>query len=107
SLDRGLDLDLRQEVDDVLGSSVQLGVTLLPTKALDLGDGDALHADCGQRFAHLVKLERLDDCGNELHVCSIEGNGRALLRPRDAVRTCRWPPAPRSLGSSCYRCRWR
>ena len=43
--DRRLDLDLGQEVDDVLGAAVQLGVALLAAEALDLGDGDALHAD--------------------------------------------------------------
>src|SRR5512145_2377004 len=66
-LDRHLDLDLGQEVDDVLRAPVQLGVAFLPAEALDLGDGDALHADGGQRLPHLVKLERLDDCGYEFH----------------------------------------
>src|SRR5215468_6640742 len=41
-LDRHLDLDLRQEIDHVLRTAVQLGVTLLPAKALDLGDSDSL-----------------------------------------------------------------
>ena len=66
-LDRGLDLHLRQEVDDVLGAAVELGVALLAPEALDLGDGDALHADGRERFAHLVELERLDDGGDQFH----------------------------------------
>ena len=65
--DRGLDLDLGQEVDDVLGAAIELGVALLPAEALDLGDGDALHADRRQGLADLVELERLDDGGNQFH----------------------------------------
>src|SRR5688572_13976681 len=65
--DRGLDLDLGQEVDDVLGTPVQLGVTFLAAEPLDLGDRDALDADRRQRLAHLVELERLDDCSDHLH----------------------------------------
>ena len=78
-LDRGLDLHLRQEVDDVLGAAIELGVALLPAEALDLGDGDALHADRREGLAHLVELERLDDGGNEFH-------GFPCERPRNAVR---------------------
>jgi hypothetical protein len=32
-LDRGFDLDLRQEVDDVLRAAVELGMAFLPAKA--------------------------------------------------------------------------
>ena len=71
--DGDLDLDLGQEIDHVLGASVQLGVALLPAEALDLGDGDALYADRGQGFAHLVKLERLDDCGDKFHCSPLRG----------------------------------
>src|SRR5688500_13823511 len=66
-LDRGLDLHLGQEVDDVLRATVELGVPLLAAETLDLGDGDPLNADRRERFAHLVELERLDDCGNQFH----------------------------------------
>src|SRR5664279_237175 len=66
-LDGSLDLHLRQEVDDVFGAAVELGVTLLPAESLDLGDGDSLHADCRKGLADLVELERLDDGGDELH----------------------------------------
>ena len=72
-LDRGLDLHLRQEIDDVFGAAVELGVALLPAEALDFGDGDALHADRRQGFADLVELERLDDCGDEFHGFLVSG----------------------------------
>jgi hypothetical protein len=42
-------------------------VPFLPAETLHFGNGDALHADGGQRFTHFVKLERLDDGGNEFH----------------------------------------
>src|SRR5437762_2494690 len=61
-LDRGLDLDLGQEVDDVLRAAVELGVAFLPSEALHFRHGDALHADGGERFTHLVELEGLNDC---------------------------------------------
>ena len=35
-----LDLDLRQEVDDVLGAAIELGVALLAAETLDFGDGE-------------------------------------------------------------------
>src|SRR5690606_12257989 len=38
----GLDLHLGQEVNDVLGAAVQLGVALLTAEALHFGHGDAL-----------------------------------------------------------------
>src|SRR5688500_4459035 len=66
-LHRGLDLHLGQEIDHVLRAAVELGVAFLAAEALDLGDGDSLHPDRGERFAHLVELERLDDGGNEFH----------------------------------------
>jgi len=62
-----LDLDLRQQVDDVLRAAIQLGVAFLPTVTLDLGDGQSGHARLGERFAHLFELERPDDGGDQLH----------------------------------------
>src|SRR5918999_988057 len=69
-LDRGLDLHLGQEIDHVLLAAVELGVAFLPAEALHLGDGDPLHADRRERLAHLVELERLDDCGDQFHAVS-------------------------------------
>jgi hypothetical protein len=43
---------------------------LLPAVAFDFGDGQALNADPGERFAHLVELERLDDGHDNFHLVS-------------------------------------
>ena len=67
-LDDHLDLHLGQEVDDVFGAAVELGMALLPAEALGLDDGDALEADLVQRFLHLVELEGLDDRLDLLHL---------------------------------------
>src|ERR1051325_6901639 len=80
-LDRCLDLHLGEEVDDILGAAIELGVALLPAKALYFRDGDALHADRGQRFADFVELEGFDDCRYEFHA----GLHWAAARPP------RWP----------------
>src|SRR5574337_61605 len=79
--DGRLDLHLGQEIDHILGAPVQLGVTLLTAETLDLGDGNALHADGGEGFPHFVELEGLDDGGNELHGCFLSN------RRRDAARS--------------------
>ncbi len=62
-----LDLDLRQEIDDVLGAAIELGVALLAPESLHLRDGESGDADLRQRFADLVQLERLDDRFDFLH----------------------------------------
>src|SRR5438046_7172672 len=48
--DDELDLDLGQEVDDVLGPAIKLGVALLAAEAFYLGNREAGHAHFGQRF---------------------------------------------------------
>src|SRR5690606_26573900 len=53
--DGGLELDLGQEVDDVFGAAIELGMALLAAEALHLGDGDALDADRRQGLADLVE----------------------------------------------------
>jgi hypothetical protein len=55
------DLELREEVDHVLGPAIDLGVPLLPPKALHFGDGHAGDADFVQRILYLVELEGFDD----------------------------------------------
>src|SRR6185312_2586087 len=75
-----LDLHLGQEVDGVLAAAVDLGVALLPAEALHLGDGHALDARLGERFLHLLQLERLDDGDDEFH-------GVRLLGVRQAIST--------------------
>jgi hypothetical protein len=43
-------------------------VAFLPSEAFDFSDGNALHANAGQGFSHLVKLERFDNGRYEFHV---------------------------------------
>src|SRR4051812_7429468 len=61
---RRFDLHLRQEIHDVLRASVELGVSLLAPETLHLRHRDALHTDAGERLAHLIELERLDNRRN-------------------------------------------
>src|SRR5690606_9201475 len=68
--DGHLDLDLGQETDGVFRATVDFRVPLLTPVAFDFGDGQALYADGGQRFAHLVELERLDNCHHDFHKVS-------------------------------------
>ncbi len=65
--DHGFHLHFRQEIHHVLGATVKLGVPLLATEALDFGDGQAIDADGGERFADFVEFEWLDDGGDVLH----------------------------------------
>ncbi len=78
--DGQFDLGLRQEVDDIFGATLQLGVAALPPEALDLGDGDALDADVGNRLANVIEFERLDDRGDHFHCISpLEKSGAAWI----------------------------
>ncbi len=64
---RDLDLDLGQKINDVFGAAVELGVSFLSAKALDLAHRNALHADFGQCLAHVVEFEWLDDRHDHFH----------------------------------------
>ncbi len=57
-----------QEVHDVLGAAIKLGVALLPAEALGLEHGDALQADLVEGVLHLIELEGLDDRFDLLHL---------------------------------------
>src|SRR3954470_20526750 len=70
-LDHHFQLHLGQEVDDIFGAPVELGMPLLPPEPLGLGDGDTRHADVVQRLFHLVELERLDDRLDLLHAAAL------------------------------------
>src|SRR5205823_7261920 len=74
------DLDLRQKVDHVFGATIEFRVALLPTEALDLGDGESAHADVRQRLANLVELERLDDRFHLLHCLGLLARTRTGSR---------------------------
>src|SRR5450755_1892616 len=66
-LDDDLYLHLGKKVDHIFRAAVELGVTLLPAEALDLGHREARYADLGQRLANFLKLERLDDRRDLFH----------------------------------------
>src|SRR6185312_17385341 len=54
-------------------AAVQLGMALLASETLDLGDGDAVDAHFRKRLAHVVELERLDDGGDQFHGGDLTG----------------------------------
>jgi hypothetical protein len=62
-----LDLYLGQEVDDIFGTAIELGMAFLAAEALDLDNAEALNAGLLKRLFHLVKFERLDDRFDLLH----------------------------------------
>jgi hypothetical protein len=66
-VDDDLELDLRHEVDLVLGTSVGLGVPALTAEAAHLTHGHAGDAGGFERVLDLVELEGLDDGGDQLH----------------------------------------
>src|ERR1022692_185881 len=76
--DDHLDLDLGKKIDDILGSSVELGVPFLAPEALHFRNGQTGDANLGKRFAHFVELERLDDCFDFLHDHSSQRLSRQL-----------------------------
>src|SRR6516165_282744 len=61
------DADFRDELFDVFGTSVDLAVALLAAVAAHFGDRHPGDAGVGERRAHGVELEGLDDRGDELH----------------------------------------
>src|SRR5262245_54342372 len=76
-LHRGVDLfrhqdnfnfHLRQEVNDIFGPSVKLGVALLAPEPFGLGDRNPLDPDLMKGLLHLVKFEWLDDGFNFFHL---------------------------------------
>src|SRR5690606_30477446 len=69
------------------GTPVGLGVPALVPDALELGDAQPGEAGGLQRRLHLVELEGLDDCSDELH--------RWFLVPVPSVLAC--GPQTRSI----------
>ena len=113
--DPDLDPHLGQETHDVFRAAIDLRVALLAAVALDLGRRHAVDADPIQRVAHGVELERLDDCGDELHRSSLRRRvadrgkppARAGATPAaDAPQSASSPVSPvrtrsaRSIGST-------
>ena len=65
--DGDLDLQLGQEADGIFGATVDFRMALLAAVALDLGHGQAVHAEGCQRVADLVELERLNNRNHDFH----------------------------------------
>ncbi len=59
------DRGLGHEVHDIFGAAIELGVAALAAEAFDFGNRHARDADVGQRRAHVVELEGLDDGGDQ------------------------------------------
>src|SRR3989344_1773699 len=94
-VDRDLEFHLGQKIHDVFRPAVKLGVSLLAAEPLDFRDGDALHPDLGERVAHLVALEGVDNGGNEFHVWLLRA--MALQNTRLMLSMVTPPPKPCGL----------
>ena len=60
-VEHDVDLHLGQEIHDIFGAAVELGMAFLPAESLDLDHREPLNANLLQRLLDLIKLERLDD----------------------------------------------
>src|SRR4051794_14225611 len=76
-VDDDLDLHLGQEAHGVLRTAIDLGLALLAAKALHFTDRQALDAERGQRVAHVVQLEWLEDRHDHFHLISPLGTEAA------------------------------
>jgi hypothetical protein len=87
-----LELDLRDELDRVLGPAIDLGVSALAAVAAHLGDGQPRDARGLQGGLDLVELVGLDDGCDELHL--------VLLDPPPGPDEGE-PPAAGATGRAC------
>ena len=62
---RNFDLHLWNEVNGVLGATINFGMPLLLAEPLDLGDGHSGDPHPRQRVPHFVEFERLNNCDDE------------------------------------------
>ena len=65
--DHDLDFNFRQEIDDVLSTSIKLGMALLPPISLGFDYSHALNTKVLQRFLHLIEFEGFNDGFDLLH----------------------------------------
>src|SRR5262249_31212217 len=63
-----LELNLGKKIDYVLGPTVEFGMALLAAESFYFANREPLHADTRERLFDLVKLERLDDRVDLLHM---------------------------------------
>src|SRR5487761_14545 len=85
-----LEPGLGHQVDLVLGAAVDLGVTALPAVSGRFRHGHAVHAERLQRALHVIELEWLDDCRDELHATTSSGPCLARYRPPSVDRAPAW-----------------
>src|SRR5208282_3691024 len=78
---RDFDFQLGEETHGIFGPAINFGVPLLSTVALDLGNRETVHADGGERIAHLLQLERLYDRHYDFH------KPRPIVTRRGGVET--------------------
>src|SRR6267142_3728731 len=71
-----LDLHFWQEVDHVLGASVELGVSFLTPEPLHFGHREPEDSHVRERLLHLVELEGLDDGLDLLHCRRLLGRAQ-------------------------------
>src|SRR5690554_2023500 len=56
-----------KKIDNIFGTTVELGVAFLAAKAFYLGHSHALHPDVGQGVAHVVQAKRFNYSSDEFH----------------------------------------
>lgn len=70
-LDDDLNLHLGQEIDDIFGAAIKLGMAFLAAEPLHFSDRDSRDPDFVKRVFHIVQLERFDDGLDLLHGASV------------------------------------
>src|SRR5436190_18736291 len=75
-------LHFRQEVDDVFGAPVELGVSFLTPEPLHFGDREPEDSHVRERLLHLVQLEGLDDGLDLLHCRRLLGRAQDTCEGR-------------------------
>ena len=65
--DDNFHLGFWQELDDVVSATIEFRVSLLPTEALNIGDGHALYTKIQKGRTHVIELIRLEGCGDQFN----------------------------------------
>jgi hypothetical protein len=97
--DQDLQANLGEEADRVLAPAIRLGLSLLASESLDLGDRHALDADGRQRIPDLVELVGTNDEIEFLHRCSFARWRAEHATRRDKGNARAAAPSKRRTGS--------
>ena len=82
-------LELRQKIHHILRTAIELCVPFLAAKAFHLSDRYTLNANVCQCFAHVIKLERLNNCCDHFHeLILIDGVETGIV-----IAVALWPEA--------------